>query len=67
MQLVALKSDSSDGEEGSCNSEVESLNVLNYPLQDDHRFKCEMYEADVGSSKEVWETDARAGLPARAL
>ena len=44
-----------------------SLGVLNYPLKDDHRFKCELYECDIGTSKSVWETDARAGLPVQAL
>ncbi|KAI0090196.1 hypothetical protein BDY19DRAFT_887919 [Irpex rosettiformis] len=50
-----------------CGFETASPSVLNYPLKDDHRFKCELYEGDTGSNKAVWEADARAGLPARAL
>lgn len=66
MQLVASEAASSEPTD-ILGFEQASLNVLNYPLKDDHRFKCELYEVDTGSSKAVWEADARAGLPARAL
>lgn len=44
-----------------------STDVLNHPLKDDHRFKCELYESDGTANKALWETDARATLPVRAL
>ncbi|KAI0701233.1 hypothetical protein BC835DRAFT_271177 [Cytidiella melzeri] len=66
MQLAASEPESSCDKDFS-KFDQPFLNVLNYPLKDDHRFKCELYEANVGSSKAVWEADARAGLPVRAL
>jgi hypothetical protein len=66
MQLAATEHTHSVGMDFK-EFERASLTVLNYPLQDDHRFKCELYEVDTGSSKSVWEADARAALPARAL
>ena len=66
MQLVGTETSASETMDLGQFENV-SLNILNYPLKDDHRFKCELYEADTGSSKAVWEADARAGLPARAL
>ena len=38
--------------------------VLNYEPQNDHRFKCEIYET---SAEQAYEIDAHAPMPVRAL